>query len=170
MALFAIKALPLNLSPMTLRPELGEIEIDTDTLEKARDIAQSRVPSDKPFMICPWRETTKCFTVGDREFVFPSMLYRYNGKDFDVHQGKCLSDSPASGQFLNKNDAKRDYDKHAKLAQDKFDKALAHLKAMEALGVSIDYHMAGDTHGIYEDYMYLEVQEGPYTFEYRYGS
>ena len=48
MALFAIKSLPLNLSPMNLRPELGEIEIDTDTLEKARDVAQSRVPSDKP--------------------------------------------------------------------------------------------------------------------------
>jgi len=71
---------------------------------------------------------------------------------------------------LTKEDAKADYEAHEQRAQAKFDKALEHLGAMNALGVTIDYHMDGDTHGIYEDYMYLEVQEGPYTFEYRYGS
>ncbi len=176
MARFAIKALPINVATlgnpvensMSLRPELGEFEIEADSIEQARDAAQARVPSDKPFMICPWREKTACFTLGDRQYVYPTTLYRYNGKDFKTAQGKCLSDSPKSGQFLTKEDAKADYEAHEQRAQAKFDKALEHLEAMNALGVTIDYHMDGDTHGIYEDYMYLEVKEGPYSFEYRY--
>jgi len=39
---------------------------------------------------------------------------------------------------------------------------------MNELGVSIDYHMEGDTHGIYEDYLFLEVTEGPYNFTVMY--
>ena len=45
----------------------------------------------------------------------------------------------------------------------KIDAALSHLKAMNELGVSIDYCIEGDTHGI-QDYMYLKVNEGAYCF------
>jgi hypothetical protein len=41
---------------------------------------------------------------------------------------------------------------------------------MNALGVTIDYHMEGDTHGIHEDYMYISVNEGPYHFTLKYDS
>ena len=179
MSLFAIKKLPLNTSsmvkkvknPMSTRTELGEFEVEADSIEHARAIAKTRVSPIEPNMICPWREETKCFTIGggrDREFVHPIVLYKYNGESYNESKGNCHRDQPKSGQFMSKSDAKADYLKHKALADEKLDKALEHLKAMNELGVSVDYHMDGDTHGIYEDYMYLEVTVGAYTFMEKY--
>lgn len=181
MARFAIKKLPLNLSsmyhkvdnPMSTRVELGEFELDADSIEHARELAQSRVPSNEPNIICPWREKTGCFVASadrNRTFVHPTTLFKYDGKRFEEVQGNCERDQPKSGAFMSKEDAKADYLSHKAVADEKITAALAHLKAMEALGVSIDYCMEGDTHGIYEDYMYLEVTEGPYQFTVKYGS
>lgn len=175
MARFAIKKLPLNLStmaqkvlnPMSIRPELGEFEVEADSIEHARELAKSRVRADEPNMISPWREKTKCFTVGmtkDREFVHPIPLYKYDGKSFTEVKGNCHRDQPKSGAFMSKSDAKADYLAHKAVAVEKMDKALSHLDALKALGVTIDYHMEGDTHGIYEDYLFIEVTEGPYRF------
>jgi hypothetical protein len=177
MPLFAIKKLPLNMSgmvtkienPMSTRTELGEFEVEAESIEAARELAKSRVSPDEPNMICPWRDKTNCFTVSaNREFVHPITLYSYNGKGFNEFVGNCHCDQPLSGKFMSKNDAKADYLAHKCLADKKIDAALTHLKAMNDLGVSIDYHMDGDTHGIYEDYMYLEVNEGPYCFVVKY--
>lgn len=180
MARFAIKKLPLNLSsmydkvddPMSTREELGEFELDADSIEHARELAKSRVPSDVPNMICPWREKTGSFVASadrNRAFVHPTTLFKYDGKRFEEVQGNCQRDQPKSGAFMSKEDAKADYLAHKVVADEKLGKALEHLKAMEALGVSIDYYMEGDTHGIF-DYMYLEVTEGPYQFTVKYGS
>ncbi|WP_394222517.1 hypothetical protein [Alteromonas gracilis] len=181
MARFAIKKLPLNLSsmynkvdnPMSIRAELGEFEVDVDSVEQARELAKLRVSSNEPNMICPWSERTNCFTVGagrKREFVHPTALYKYDGKRFVEDQGNCHRDQPTSGFFMSKENAKADYLAHKVAADKKIDEAMNHLKAMETLGVSIDYHIEGDTHGIFEDYMYLEVTEGPYQFTVKYGS
>jgi hypothetical protein len=178
---FAVKKLPLNMSsmnkkvvnPMSIRAELGEFEVESESIEDARKLAGTRVSSDEPNMISPWREKTQCFTVGagkDRDFVHPIALFKYNGKSFNEFKGNCHRDQPKSGRFMSKGDAKADYLKHKALADEKIDAALTHLKAMSALGVSIDYHMEGDTHGIYEDYIYLEVIEGPYNFRVNYDS
>ena len=176
---FAIKKLPLNLSsmvkkvenPMGIRPELGEFEIMAESIEGARELAKGRVDPNEPNMICPWRDDTKTFvaTSGkDREFVHPVTLYKYNGKNFDESIGNCHCDQPSSGKFMRKDDAKADYTKHKLLADEKIEKALELLDNMNSLGVSIDHHMEGDTHGIYEDYMYLEVTSGAYTFQVEY--
>ena len=176
---FAIKKLPLNVSsmvkkvenPMSVRPELGEFEIEAESIEDARAIAKTRVSSDEPNMICPWREKTNNFIAGtgkNKEFVHPIVLYKYNGKSFNEFIGNCHRDQPTSGKFMSKDDAKADYLAHKSLADKKFEAALTHLKAMNELGVSIDYYMEGDTHGIYEDYMYLEVTEGSYYFRVKY--
>lgn len=179
MARFAIKKLPLNLSsmynkienPMSIRVELGEFEVEADSIEHAREIAKTRVRSDEPNMISPWREKAQCFTVGiskHREFVHSTTLYKYDGKRFTELQGNCHRDQPKSGAFMSKEDAKADYLAHKAVADKKIETALTHLKAMNELGVSIDYHMEGDTHGIYEDYLFLEVTEGPYIFTVMY--
>jgi len=178
---FAIKQLPLNMSsmykkvvnPMSIRADIGEFEIEAESIEDARTLAKSRVSPDEPNMISPWREKTQCFTVGaskDRDFVHPIALFKYNGKSFNEFKGNCHRDQPKSGRFMSKGDAKADYLKHEALADEKIDAALTLLKAMNALGVSIDYHMEGDTHGIHEDYMYLEVTEGSYNFRVKYDS
>lgn len=178
---FAIKKLPLNMSsmvkkienPMSTRTELGEFEVEAKSIEHARAFAKDRVSPNEPHMICPWREKNKCFTMGagrDRDFVHPVVLYKYNGKSFSEFKGNCHRDQPKSGRFMSKSDAKADYLKHKALADEKLNKALDHLKAMNELGVTIDYHMDGDTHGIYEDYMYLEVTEGAYNFTIKYSS
>jgi hypothetical protein len=176
---FAIKKPPLNMSsmvkkvvnPMSIRADLGEFEVETESIQDARTLAGTRVSPDEPHMICPWRERTQCFTLGagkDKEFVHPIVLFKYNGKSFNEFKGNCHSDQPKSGKFMSKDDAKADYLEHKVLADEKFDTALTHLKSMNALGVSIDYYMEGDTHGIYEHYMYLEVIEGPYNFRVEY--
>lgn len=176
---FAIKKLPLNVSsmvkkikdPMSIRPELGEFEVEAESIEAARELAKTRVNSDEPNMICPWRDKTQNFVAGiskNREFVHAIVLYKYNGKSFDESIGNCHCDQPTSGNFMSKGDAKVDYLEHKRLADEKIEEALKHLKAMNALGVSIDYYMKGDTHGIYEDYMCLEVTEGAYTFRVKY--
>jgi hypothetical protein len=176
---FAIKKLPLNVSsmvkkvkdPMSVRPELGEFEIQADSIEEARAIAQTRVRPDEPNLICPWREKVNSFIAGtgkNKEFVHPTLLYKYNGKSFSEFIGSCHRDQASSGRFMSKDDAEADYRSHKRLADEKFEAALAHLKAMSDLGVSIDYCMEGDTHGIHEDYMYLETTEGPYNFRFEY--
>jgi hypothetical protein len=79
---FAIKKLPLNMSsmnkkvvnPMSIRAELGEFEVEAESIEDARKLAGTRVSPDEPHMISPWRERTQCFTLGaskDRDFVHP---------------------------------------------------------------------------------------------------
>ena len=176
---FAIKKLPLNVSsivkkienPMSIRPELGEFEVEAETIDDARAIAKSLVSSDVPNIICPWREKTNNFISGavkSREFVHPITLYKYDGKSFNELVGSCHRDQSISGNFMSKDDAKADYLAHKCLADKKIEAAFAHLKAMNEIGVSIDYHMEGDTHGIYEDYMYLEVSEGAYNFIAKY--
>jgi hypothetical protein len=176
---FAIKVLPLNMSsmvkmvvnPMSIRAELGEFEVEAESIEDARALAGPHVSPNEPHMICPWRERTQCFTVGatkDRDFVHPILLFEYNGKSFNEFKGNCHRDQPKSGKFMSKDDAKTDYIAHKALADEKIDAALSHLKAMNELGVSIDYCMEGDTHGIYQDYMYLEVIEGSYKFIVKY--
>ena len=181
MARFAIKKLPLNLSsmydkvdnPMSTREELGEFELEADSIEHARELAKSRVPSDEPNIICPWREKTGSFVASaerSRAFVHPTTLFKYDGKRFEEVHDNCQRDQPKSGDFMSKEDAQADYLAHKVVADEKIGKALGHLKAMEALGVSIDYHMEGDTHGIYDEFMYLEVTEGPYQFTVKYGS
>lgn len=176
---YAIKKLPLNVSsmvkkvanPMSIRTELGEFEIEANSVEEARTLAASQVSPNEPHMICPWRDKTKCFTTGegkDRDFVHPIALFKYNGTDFKEFIGNCHNDQPKCGKFMSKGDAKEDYLKHKVVAEQKIEAALTHLKAMNELGVSIDYHMEGDTHGIYEEYMYLEVNEGPYNFKFEY--
>lgn len=181
MSRFAIKKLPLNLStmyqkidnPMGVRPELGEFEIEAESIEDARLLAQPRVSANEPNMICPFSEKVNGFiaaTGKTREsmYVHPIVLYRYNGKSFNESMGKCHRDQPASGNFMSKDDAKADYLAHKLLADKKIEAALAHLKSMNELGVSIDYCIDGDTHGIYEQYMYLEVTEGAYSFRVEY--
>lgn len=176
---FAIKKLPLNVSsmvnkidnPMSIRSELGEFEIEAESIEAARELAKSRVSSDEPNMICPWRDKTKCFVAysgKNREFVHPIVLYKYNGKNFEESIGNCHRDQPKSGKFMSKDSAKADYLTHKEIADKKIEAALMHLKAMNDLGVTIDYCMDGDTHGIYEDYMYLSVSVGAYSFEVKY--
>jgi hypothetical protein len=178
---FAIKKIPLNMSgmvkkivnPMSVRADIGEFEVEAESIEDARKLAGTRVSPDEANMICPWRDKTQCFTLGagkDREFVHPITLFKYNGKSFNEFKGNCHRDQPKSGKFMSKGDAKADYLKHKALADGKIDAALTHLKAMNALGVSIDYHMEGDTHGIHDDYMYLEIIEGPYNFIVEYKS
>lgn len=175
MPIFAIKKLPLNVSSMhntienrmSTRTELGEFEIEAESIEDARALVKSRVSTDEPHLICPWRENTKCFIplMGkNKEFVHPIVLYKYNGKNFNEFIGGCHRDQAAGGRFMSKDNAKADYLEHKSLADKKIEVALTHLKAMSDLGVSIDYYMDGDTHGIHEDYMYLEVTEGPYNF------
>lgn len=91
---FAIKKLPLNMSsmnkkvvnPMSIRAELGEFEVEAESIEDARKLAGTRVSPDEPHMISPWRERTQCFTLGaskDRDFVHPILLFKYNGKSFN---------------------------------------------------------------------------------------
>lgn len=181
MPLFAIKKLPLNTSsmvkkidnPMSTRTEIGEFEVEAGSIEEVREIAKNRVSSTEPHMICPWRDETKCFTVGagrERDFVHPIILYRYNGSSYAEIMGKCHKDLPKSGCFMSKIDAKKDYLKHKALADEKLRLALEHLQSMKNLGVSIDYTIEGDTHGIHEDFMYLEVTEGAYNFTIKYSS
>jgi hypothetical protein len=158
-------------NPMSIRPDLGEFEVEVESIEDARMLAENRVSSDEPNIICPWRERINNFmssTGKNREFVHPIVLYKYDGKDFKEFIGNCHRDQPTDGRFMSKNHAKSDYLAHKRLADKKIEVALAHLKAMNELGVSIDYYMEGDTHGIYEDYMYLEVTEGPYRFRDNY--
>lgn len=178
---FAIKKLPLNVSgmvskvenPMSIRAELGEFEVEAESIEEARELAKKRVNANEPNMICPWREKNKSFIASSgksREFVHQVKLYKCTGKTFVEHTGNCHRDQPSAGKFMLKKDAKADYIKHKSLADKKIEAAQAHLAAMSELGVSIDYHMEGDTHGIYEDYMYLEVTEGAYSFQVVYRS
>ena len=158
-------------SPMSTRTEIGEFEVEAESIEEVREIAKNRVSSTEPHMICPWREKNKCFTIGtggEREFVHPIILYRYNGSSYAEIKGKCHKDLPKSGCFMSKSDAKEDYLKHEALANEKLELALEHLQAMSNLGVSIDYSIEGDTHGIHEEFMYLEVTVGPYTFMEKY--
>jgi len=178
---FAIKKLPLNVSSMSsidanhmsIREELGEFEVEAKSIEEARELAKNRVSSDEPNMICVWSEKTNKFITSTskiREFVHPTTLYKYDGKNFNVFVGKCHRDIPSSGKFMSKADARADYLAHKTLADEKIEAALTHLKLINDLGVSIDYHMDGDTNGIHEDYMYLEVREGAYSFEVKYSS
>lgn len=160
-------------NPMSIRAELGEFEVEAESIEDARKLAGTSVSPDEPNMICPWREKTQGFMSRsgiDRDFVHPTALFKYNGESFNEFKGSCHRDQPKSGKFMSKGDAKADYLKHKALADEKIDAALTHLKAINALGVSIDYHMEGDTHGIYEDYMYLEIIEGAYSFRVKYDS
>lgn len=178
---FAIKKIPLNVSgmvskvenPMSIRTDLGEFEVEAESIEEAREIAKKRVNANEPNMICPWRKKNNNFIASsgiNREFVHQITLYKYTGKTFVEHTGTCHCDQPNAGRFMKKSDAKADYLKHKSLADKKIEAAQAHLEAMNKLGVSIDYCMDGDTHGIYEDYMYLEVIEGAYTFQVKYNS
>ena len=156
---------------MSIRHELGEFEVNADTIEQARTAAQKRINSDTIALICPWNEKVRHFVVTsfkNKEYVHPITLYKYDGKTFSEIIGGSNRDRPKSGYFRNKDAARADYETHLRNANKRFDAALAHLKAINALGVNIDYCMEGDTHGIYEDYMYLEVTEGAYVFEYRY--
>jgi hypothetical protein len=172
---FAIKKLPLNLSsmgnkienPMSIRPELGEFEVEADSIDDARENAKGRVSPNEPNMICPWRDDVRNFTIGakrERDFVHPTLLYKYNGSRFVEHTGKCQCDLPKSGLFMSKKDAKADYLAHQAVANKKLEAALEQIKSMKALGVSLDYHFSGDTHGINDEYMYLEVTEGAHQF------
>ena len=174
---FAIKRLPLNLScstepaskAMCIRPELGEFEVEADSMEDARLEAAPRVPADVPHMICPWNESHQKFTRAPsasrgNDFVHTAILYRYYGKDFEEFEGRCQKDLPKAGQFLNKDDAKADYLSHEAIADKKLEKALEHLKAIEALGVVIDHRIEGDSHGIDDNGTHLEVVQGPYVF------
>lgn len=176
---FAIKKLPLNVSsmikridnPMSIRSELGEFEVQAESIQDARTLAAPHVSPDEPNMICPWSERINGFiarTGKSGEYVHPITLYKYNGKSFEEFIGNCHRDLPTSGKFMTKKDAKSDYLEHKSLADKKIEAALSHLKAMNDLGVTIDYFMDGDTHGIYEDYMYLKVTEGAYQFRVKY--
>lgn len=74
--------------------------------------------------------------------------------------GSRLFDSPA--------EALADRKKHESEANAKLDVAEAEFNAlMNTHNVTISYSMQGDTHGIYEDYMYISVEVSGYYFERR---
>ncbi|NKC01835.1 MAG: hypothetical protein GKR90_25505 [Pseudomonadales bacterium] len=153
---------------MSIRSVLGEFEVDAETLEEARTIASTMVNASEPALICQWSEPRSRFLYSrDSEFVHPTTLFRYDGEEFVESCERCRRDLPKSGKFLNKSDARSDYRKHKDLADKKIGEALDHLDALENLGVSLGHQMLGDTYGIYEDYMYLQVKEGAYTFTHR---
>ncbi len=174
---FAIKRLPLNLScstepaskAMCIRPELGEFELEADSMEDARLEAAPRVPADVPHMICPWNESHQKFTRAPsssrgNDFVHTAILYRCYGNGFEEFVARCQKDSPQSGRFLSKDDAKADYLAHKSIADKKLEQAFEHLSAIEALGVVIDHSVEGDTHGLVDNGTYLELEQGPYVF------
>jgi hypothetical protein len=68
--------------------------------------------------------------------------------------------------FKSEEDALADYKKHeavAKLKLGAAEKALNELQ--EKFNALIYFNLEGDTHGIYNEYMYIEVTEGNYTFK-----
>jgi len=176
MKTYAIKKLPLNLSgmykkvenPMSTRHDIGEFEINAESADEARQIASTMVSDSEPNMICEWSEKHGRFIRSHkREFVHPTPFFKFNGRTFTETIEPSKRGQPKSGKFLTKEEAENDYVKHKKVADKKITEALEHLEAIDGLGVSLDYHMDGDTHGIYEDYMYLEIIEGSHIFTHK---
>lgn len=70
-----------------------------------------------------------------------------------------------SSWFSSKELAEADYLHYQKSASKRLDEAEAAIcKLKRSLGFSIDYAVEGDTHGIHEDYLFIEVSEGGYQY------
>jgi hypothetical protein len=80
---------------------------------------------------------------------------------------KQLFSNPG-GWFETKEEASAHFAKARTLAEEKAKEILQELKWLQnKLGFSIAYQMIGDTHGIYEDYLYLEIKMEGYEFIYK---
>lgn len=78
---------------------------------------------------------------------------------------KTFNHTARTTWFLTKRDAEADYSQHKKPAELRLDEIESKIRELQkSLKFNIDYHMAGDTHGIYEDYQYISVTEGGYSF------
>ena len=135
-----------------------------DTVEEVQRWAQGRVDLNSRWII---KEGFS--NVGD---VTNITLYKgcsnrkgYQEKIFYSRKGQ-----ESLGWFLTIEAARRSYLAHKVLADKRLKGAAQALMDLEEkYGCTIDYMIDGDTHGIYEDFMYIQLTEGPYEFSLRLG-
>lgn len=131
------------------------VDHEADSLESARDWAKANLDTSTR-----WIVKLDGQNVGEA-FIFTHYSCTYS----DKVQSYTRNSWPKSGLFETKEAALADRNKHRAEAASRLELAEQAInKELRALGVSLSYEMQGDTHGIYEDYMYLEVRVENYYF------
>lgn len=95
-------------------------------------------------------------------------LYRCHGSETP---SKTTFNSMAKmrNYFATPEEAAADYRSHKAEAKKRLDAIEQRLNALcEELAFDIDYVMDGDTHGIYEDYLYISVDISGYSYKREY--
>jgi len=168
---YVIKKQPLNFS-IQVDAKRGEFEIEAANIDEARTKAKRIICDPVEWaLIAPWFEEYNKYCAppnNAKEYVNATTLYKYLGKGekYQEYISPRNKQYPENGKFFNPADAKRDYLKHKALADKELDFIEDHLNLLEQeTGVRVDYHIDGDTYGIYEEHLYLEVTKGAYTFK-----
>ena len=164
---YAIKKQPLDFS-IQINKERGEFEIEADNIDDARTKAK-KIIDDPAICACifAWSDKfNKYCNSSNKEYVNATTLYKYDGEKYEQHVSPFEMQYPGRGKFFNKEDARQDYLKYKLLADKELNFVEDQLNSLERkTGVRVDYYIDGDTHGIHEEYLYLEVTKGAYRFE-----
>jgi hypothetical protein len=92
-------------------------------------------------------------------------LWRCHGTNGEATKQKFNSLGNRAGWFLTKIEAEADYEKYRNAAMERLDSVGEELsQLMSKFNCELNYEMLGDTHGIYEDYQYISVQESGYEY------
>lgn len=132
-------------------------EIEANSVEEVRQWAKENIDTKSRWII-----KLDGRNIGEAIILDMWLVIDHNGKPC---KRTFNSASAASGWFPTKELALKDYNRHKGAAKKRLDEIEVKLQALKkSLGFQIDYQMYGDTHGIYEDYQYISVVEGGYTY------
>lgn len=99
------------------------------------------------------------------------LFYRYESKttgnnDFSITEKMLYAAN--RNCFLTKEEATTHFEESYKTALERYEKIIDGIeKLKESLGdFSYDYFFLGDTHGIYEDGLYIEIIVNDYVFQF----
>lgn len=97
--------------------------------------------------------------------------YRYEqDSDLDAKLHKNLSTYKKNGYFTTKELALEDYEIAYKAAMPIMENAAQKLKELQSsLGVYVGFNIDGDTHGTYNEYMYVSCKVDGYYFKMKLG-
>ena len=100
----------------------------------------------------------------EKKIFYTGLNYRLLSKPLEIRQDTYFN-SPGPTWFETKAEAYKDFAAAKEIAEQKAKEILRDLKAIqEKHGFSLGYHMEGDTHGIYEDYQFIDVKVNGYHF------
>lgn len=104
----------------------------------------------------------------DRE---KKVFYRYERKTFGRNDFRIQENMLYVAHincFVTKEEATDHYEASYKIASEKYEKIIQGIqKLKETLGdFSYEYFIEGDTHGIYEEGLYMEIMVNGYSFQF----